>query len=380
MVQWRERRALVTVGALILVIGVVSLTRQPAPVPIDPPAVRDTLPSLLSDAEFWRTIEVFSEPNGYFRSDNFLSNESALQEVIPKLKERVRPGGVYIGVGPEQNFTYILAFEPKISFVVDIRRLNMLEHLLYKAIFELSGDRSDFVSYLFSRPRPKGLTENTDIEEMFNAYDSSPADQSLLESNANAILLHLVETHQFALSEDDQLQIRYILSNFQQAGPDLSYTFLGSYYQGTLGMPTYRQLMQASDAEGYNWSFLANKEQFQRIQDIQRKNLIIPLVGDFAGPKTLRAVGRFMTQHHAVLSVFYTSNVEMYLFQQGDDWKHFYENVATLPFNSTSAFIRFAAGRGGRARSQVWSSVRDVVDSIRARRVDDHSGVLRLSR
>src|SRR4030095_15258429 len=204
MFQWRERRALVTVGALILVIGVVSLTRQPVPVPIDPPAVQDTLPSLLSDAEFWRTIEVFSEPNGYFRSDNFLSNESALQEVIPKLKERIRPGGVYIGVGPEQNFTYILAFQPKISFVVDIRRLNMLEHLLYKAIFELSGDRSDFVSYLFSRPRPKGLTENTDIEEMFSAYDSSPADQSLLESNGNAILSHLVETHQFALSEDDQ--------------------------------------------------------------------------------------------------------------------------------------------------------------------------------
>jgi hypothetical protein len=174
MVQRRERWALVGVGALILVIGVVSLTRQPAPVPIDPPAVRDTLPSLLSDAEFWRTIEVFSEPNGYFRSDNFLSNESALQEVIPKLKERIRPGGVYIGVGPEQNFTYILAFQPKISFVVDIRRLNMLEHLLYKAIFELSGDRSDFVSYLFSRPRPKGLTENTDIEEMLALTTARP--------------------------------------------------------------------------------------------------------------------------------------------------------------------------------------------------------------
>ena len=107
--------------------------------PLLPPPVtgqaRDPLPASLTDREFWSLIEQLSEPDGYFRSDNLLSNESGLQDVIPKLKERIKPGGVYIGVGPEQNFTYVLAFEPKISFVVDIRRLNLLEHLLYKALF-----------------------------------------------------------------------------------------------------------------------------------------------------------------------------------------------------------------------------------------------------
>src|SRR4030095_14364021 len=336
MFQWRERRALVTVGALILVIGVVSLTRQPVPVPIDPPAVQDTLPSLLSDAEFWRTIEVFSEPNGYFRSDNFLSNESALQEVIPKLKERIRPGGVYIGVGPEQNFTYILAFQPKLSFVIDIRRLNMLEHLLYKAIFELSQDRADFVSALFSRPRPRGLTEKTGVQELFNAYDHVDSDNALLERNLARVRSQLMGAHHFPLSEVDEMDIRYVLSDFSRAGPGLTYAFKGSYYQGTLGMPTYKELMMETDGKGHNWGFLTSEEAFRRIQDIQRRNLIIPLVGDFAGPKTIRAVGRYMKQHDALLSVFYTSNVEMYLFQQGKDWKDFYENVATLPLNSGS--------------------------------------------
>jgi hypothetical protein len=191
----------------------------------------------------------------------------------------------------------------------------------------------------------------------------------------------LIETHGFPLSEDDTMQIRYILSNFSQEGPDLSYSFLGSYYQGTLGMPTYRQLMDATDGAGRQWSFLATEDQFLRIQDSQRKNLIIPLVGDFAGPKTIRAVGRYMAQHHAALSVFYTSNVEMYLFQQGDEWKHFYENVATLPVRSTSSFIRFAAGRGQGSgiRSQLWSPVNDVLEGVRAGKIDDYSGVLRQS-
>jgi hypothetical protein len=389
MFQWRERKPLLIAGALILVtVSVVSLrVRQPYSVPDSPP-IADTLPSELGNEEFWKIVEEFSEPNGYFRSENLLSNESGLQDVIPKLKERVPSQGVYVGVGPEQNFTYILAFEPKIAFVVDIRRLNMLEHLLYKALFELSADRAEFISRLFSRPRPEGLNSAAlSTGQLFRVYDTVLRDDAFFESNLDAVSQHLSETHGFHLSDDDLLQIRYVLSNFFQQGPDLSYTFLGSYYQGTLGMPTYRQLMIATDGNGYNWSFLATEDHFRRIQSLQRRNLIIPLVGDFAGPKAIRAVGHYMTQHHALLSVFYTSNVEMYLFQQANDWRRFYENVRTLPINGSSSFIRFAAGRGRRfgfnsgfsMRSQMWSPVRDVLDAVRARKIDDYSGVLGLS-
>jgi len=389
MLHWRERKPFVIAGALILLgIGVVSWTLRPASVATYETSVPDTLPTALNDADFWEMIESFSEPNGYFRSDNFLSNESGLQEVIPKVKERVKPGNVYIGVGPEQNFTYILAFQPKISFVIDIRRLNMLEHLLYKAIFEFSQDRADFVSNLFSRPRPEGLTERTGVQDLFKAYNDVEADNVLLERNLKRVHSQLIGTHQFPLSEQDEVQLRYVLSSFTQAGPNLTYSFLGSYYQGTLGMPTYRQLMADTDGKGHNWSFLATEDAFRKIQDIQRKNLIIPLVGDFAGSKTIRAVGRYMKQHDALLSVFYTSNVEMYLFQQGNDWKEFYENVATLPLNSSSTFVRFAAGRGRRfgssggffsPRSQMWSPVLGVIESVRAREFDDYAGVLDMS-
>jgi hypothetical protein len=200
MIQWRERRAFVIAGALILVLaGAVPLTLYHPRVDPNESSIADTLPSELNNEEFWKLVEEFSEPNGYFRSDNLLSNESGLQDVVPKIKERIRPGGVYVGVGPEQNFTYILAFEPKISFIVDIRRLNMLEHLLYKALFELSTDRADFVSRLFSRPRPKGLpSTGTSAEALFSAYSAVQPDTIYFESNLDAVNQHLSETHGFS--------------------------------------------------------------------------------------------------------------------------------------------------------------------------------------
>ena len=64
---------------------------------------------------------------------------------------------MYLGVGPEQNFPYIIALKPGMAIIFDMRRGNLHEHLLYKAMFELSNDRADFLSRLFSRARPAGL-------------------------------------------------------------------------------------------------------------------------------------------------------------------------------------------------------------------------------
>jgi len=382
MVRWRKRGAFALGGTTILAVVLIAFAPFDWRSEADESPGPDTLPSSITNAEFWRMIEEFSEPAGYFRSDNFLSNESKLQDVIPRLKQRIKPGGVYIGVGPEQNFTYILAFEPKLSFIVDIRRLNMLEHLLYKALFELSSDRADFVSRLFSRKRPAAIDLNASVETIFNAYESVPGDRMLFERNMRAVLdqLTLVEEHGFPLSEDDEVQIRYAYSAFLRAGPGMSYTFLGSYYQGTLGMPTYKELMKNADAGGNNWSFLANEDRFRRMKELEKRNLIVPLVGDFAGRKTLRAVGDFLKKRDAVLNVFYVSNVEMYLFQQGDDWKLFYKNVESIPRNPASAFVRFTAGRGGSMKSQVWSPINDVLASYRNRKIDDYASLIEMSR
>ena len=122
---------------------------------LSPVVLAETLPPRLSDAEFWQMICDSSEPDGYFSSNNYLSNENTFQRVIPALKAAIRPGGVYIGVGPEQNFTYIAALEPRISFIIDIRRDNLLQHLLFKSLFGRARNRIDYLCEFFGKPFPK---------------------------------------------------------------------------------------------------------------------------------------------------------------------------------------------------------------------------------
>ena len=133
-------------------------------------AAAPPVPTQLTDEEFWRLSSSLSEPDGIFRSDNLLSNELNFQYVIPELLAVAQPGRVYMGVGPEQNFSYIAALKPSMAFIVDIRHGNMDVHLLYKALFELSANRVEFVSKLFSLKQPSGLSPRASASELFTAY------------------------------------------------------------------------------------------------------------------------------------------------------------------------------------------------------------------
>src|SRR5213594_3186830 len=153
------------------------------------------LPAQLTDEAFWQLVTEFSEPSGRFPSDNFVSNELATQRVLSELTKSRKAGGAYVGVGPEQNFTYIVALEPKIAFIIDIRRQNMLEHMMYKALFEMSGDRVGFMSNLFSRKRPRGLKADTSAEALFKAYQSLDRDQQLYKRHLRTIKEILMKEH-----------------------------------------------------------------------------------------------------------------------------------------------------------------------------------------
>ena len=292
----------------------------------------EDLPRAISDGEFWRIVTEFSEQDGRFQQE-YMSNEDSAQFVIPALKKTARQGGVYVGVGPEQNFTYIAVLQPKIAFVIDIRRDNMLEHLMYKALFELSTDRADFVSRLFSRKRPVGLSANSSVTALFDAYQGAAADVTLYEANVRAVMDRLIGEHGFPLSEADQVRLTAIMNTFRQAGP---YALTGTGDRNR----TYAQLMAASDLEGRGQSYLASEENFRWVQAFERQNLIVPVVGDFAGGKAIISIGRYLKEHDATVNVFYVSNVERYLFEQGDHGKRFYANVAALPLEPSSTFIR----------------------------------------
>ena len=295
------------------------------------------LPQQLSARDFWKLSDELSEPNGTFRSDNLLSNEIWLQHVIPELGKTVKGGRVYLGVGPEQNFTYIAALKPSMAFIVDVRRGNLQLHLMYKALFELSKDRADFVSKLFAKKRPAGLSTSSTALEIFNAYSEVPTSEALFKEITKSVQDHLLKTRGLPLDAEDLRGIEYVENAFYWYGPGIHYNSSG----GRMGrmMATYFDLMVATDAEGRSRSYLASEENFNVLKDLHAKNLLVPVVGNFGGPKALRAVGQYVKERGGTVTAFYLSNVEQYLDQQGL-WPAFCSNVAALPLDDASAFIR----------------------------------------
>jgi len=334
----------ILVSAVVLLLG---LTLAASPMVR---AAADTLPSKLSDEELWKLSQDLSEPDGHFRSDNLLSNELWLQWVLSDLLVRTKPGGVYLGVGPEQNFTYIAALKPKMVFITDIRRGNLHTQLMYKALFEMSADRADFIGRLFTKPRPDGLTARSSAREIMDAYwDVNTSMEPTYRANLQAILDHLTKKRKLPLPKADLDGIEWVYYNFWWWGPLITYnssTSAGSGRGGGANATTYYDLMTATDAAGMSRSYLASEETFKVLKDLHEKNLIVPAVGDFGGPKALRAVGKYIRDHGSRVMAFYLSNVEQYLRQDGK-WNLFCANVASMPLDEHSTFIRSGQGYGG---------------------------------
>ena len=316
-------------------------------------ASRADFPSKLTDKEFWELTELVSEANGEFQSDNFLSNERGYQVVIPELIAAAKPGRVYLGVGPEQNFPYILALKPALAIIFDIRRGNLHEHLLYKALLEMSTDRADFLSRLFSRKRPDGLTANSTVEQIMLAYESVPADEELYKANLKAVSDWLTTKHGFALHPDDLQGIDYVYKiAFFAGGPDLTYNMGrngrggGGGRGGFGGGGSYAAIQSLDDGRGVNRGFLGSEANWLALKEFETRNLLVPVVGDFAGPKAIRGVGKYLKEHNGLVSAFYLSNVEQYLNRSGVEDK-FLCNVAQLPLDDSSTFIFTGAGRYG---------------------------------
>jgi hypothetical protein len=291
------------------------------------------MPDSLDDSTFWQLVQSLSEADGQF-APQYMSNEDSLQFVLPELVTRVPPGGVYIGVGSEQNFTYMAALRPSLAFIVDIRRDNLRQVLLYKALFEIAPDRATFVSRLFSRHAVAGTGTDASVDALFAAFAGRPADPELFAETRAAVLARLVDSHGLALDATDIEGIVRMLEVMRDAGPD------GLQGFGDRTNPTYARLMAATDLDGRAWGFLASEENYGVNRELNQRNLVVPVVGDFAGDVALAGIGRFLDERQALVRVFYVSNVERYLWEQGEHGLKFYANLAQLPHDSQSLFIR----------------------------------------
>ena len=350
---------------LVWVLALAAATVTPGAVE-KPALAAESFPHRLSDAQFWQLVSGFSEGGGTFLSDNFVSNEQGFQEVIPRLSQQSPHGGAYLGVGPDQNFTYIVALRPQVAFIVDIRRQNLMQHLLYKALIELSDDRAEFLSHLFSRPRPPDLGRNIGAGALIAACASAAPGETLYRQNLTAIVRRLTRDHHFALTSEDLISLNYVYRAFFSEGPDIQY-FVARV--PNLRFPTYRELVQATDADGEPHGYLATEQNFRMLKDFEQRNLLVPIVGDFAGDKALPAVATYLREQGLAVAAFYVSNVEVYLFNQPPAWQRFYAHLGALPTDEHSVLIRSynlpTANQAARIRlATVLDSLQDLTRAV----------------
>lgn len=329
-----------------------------APRAVTSPAPR--LPSL-GTAEFGDLVERLSEPGGYFPSENLVSNETSYLHVMGALRLLGTRGGAYIGVGPDQNFSWIAEIRPEIAFIIDIRRDNLLQQLLFKALFEQARNRLEFLCLMTGTPVPRDVTawDDADIADIVAYVDSTRAEPEWMEQ----ILLDVREAvrgYGYALDVVDLENIRRIHLAFFEEGLGVRYSNRGRFSV----YPTWRQLILETDLEGNRAGYLASEARWRFVQDLERRNLIVPVVGDLSGNRAFPAIGREVRARGLVVSALYTSNVEQYLFQQ-DAFNRFAATVAALPYAANSVVIRsFFRGRHpqnvpGHSSTQVIGRIED---------------------
>jgi hypothetical protein len=234
----------------------------------------------------------------------------------------------------------------------------------------MSRDRAEFLSRLFARERPADMGRQVSVASMIRAYSSAPTSEKLLQDNLRAVRARLVERHHFALTSEDLAMLTEVYTTFVRNGPDIQYSIRNG---PRLRFPTYGELIQATDADGVPRSYLATEDHFRVLKELQENNLIVPIVGDFAGNKALPGLGDYLTAHGLVVRAFYLSNVEMYLFQSPTAWRRFYASLARLPVDERSAVIRSYNLRQENPARVVRIQLATVLDSIGSlvRAVDD---------
>ena len=298
----------------------------------------------LSDAEFAALVARVSEPGGYFDSDNLISNESSYLHVLGAMRRLGVAGGTYVGVGPDQNFSYIAQIRPKIAFIIDIRRDNLLQHLLFKSLFEMARNRAEYLALLTGRAVPNDVAKwnRRSIADVVELVEKSSPDADQFETT-RAMVRAKVKKYGIPVTPAELETIGRIHQAFFEAGLDLRFTSLGRaprpYY------PTLRTLLLEKDLAGKQQTYLASEDDFQFLKSLEARNLVVPVVGNLAGNHALREIGKLTAERGDKVSALYVSNVEFYLMREGT-FDTFAATVRGLPHDTRSVIIRSYFGGG----------------------------------
>jgi len=331
-------RAPPVVRSLPAPVPVLPARRTPDVITVPAPDFETSLDTVRASTAFGRLIQDLSEPGGYFPSDNLVSNETSYLHVVPALSWLGVRGGAYIGVGPDQNFSYIAHIRPEVAFIIDIRRDNLLHQLLFKALFENARNRLEYLSLMVGSPLPPELAawDDATIDAIVLYVDTAGSSLARFEE-ADSVLLASIARYGYPLSGRDWSVIRGIHAAFFEYGLGIRYANRGG--RRVDRYPTWRQLMLQTDLSGERRSYLADESDFRFVKRLEARNRVIPVVGDLGGPQALEAVGREIRRRGLRLSAFYVSNVEQYLIR-GPGFEQYASTLAGLPYDDRSVIIR----------------------------------------
>ncbi|MEM1250499.1 MAG: hypothetical protein AAGK22_29310 [Acidobacteriota bacterium] len=288
--------------------------------------------SVKAPPSFGALIEELSEEGGYFDTDNLISNERSYVRVVGGIEAA---GGVYVGVGPEQNFNFIARRKPEWAFIVDMRRDNMVQHLLLGSLMAVSETPEDYLRALLSLP-PAEEPMAGSLPDLLAQLASEDPSREQFEANLTAVKSRLVGLG-VALSSEDQRHLSGVYDAFYRQQLDLRFT---SHGRGiSRRYPSFGELVAAQEPGGGDASFLATQERYDAVRSLVLANRLVPVVGNFAGPEALRRIGDFAREQELEVTTFYTSNVEDYLLRDGV-FARWAENVLGLPLADDGLFVR----------------------------------------
>ena len=286
-------------------------------------------------------IKDMSEPDGYYQYDNWITNERGYLNIInPLLKNNVK-GGAYIGVGPNQNFTFIETIKPEIAFIVDIRQQMTMQHLAYKAMFELAETREEFLSLLLSKsiPGDRKLDKNPDVNDIVDLFYKINSDLNMQKNTTLKIIELLDKKYGFELSQKDKKYIRRMMKIFCLANLNITWNTNENNYLKKNKHVSLAEMLKGTDKSGAQLNIFNSKEKYDYIRKMHLENKIIPITGDFAGDKAFNKISEFLLEKEMTVSALYASSVEWWLFKENKfiPWA---KNLAKVPITSSSVIIR----------------------------------------
>lgn len=341
---------------------------------IFPPLFRGNAQSINKE-QFVNLISELSEPDPNqgeteYWYPNFISNEAYQCDVAEILQPM---GGIYLGTGPYQNYSYIIKTQPELAFIIDIRRDNLLQLMMSRALMEMSETRVEYLSKLLLRKTPDIAACGASLSCMLDAIEKSPSleDPEQLLKEVFSVITQKIGID---LSDRDKARIEAHFLEFSECGfmnswrgcnnptspsiEDLSFK-IGSYRGKPINDPAWRDLILHCGDNAPTAHWLGSEENYRYIRKMHMENRIIPVVGDFAGRHTFQALGEKLKTWGQKVSVFYVSNVELYL--RGEDTnRRFRQNVASLPLADDSILIRAMEPEEGLEPEAVVGSQHDI--------------------